>query len=331
MRTIVPVLVVVIALPALAALQTTADPAGADTPRVEIANDRIHAVVRIPDPQTGYYRATRFDWSGSIASLEWQGHQYFGRWSPSYDPLTHDAITGPVEEFVEGIGYERAELYGLFLRIGVGAVRKPQESAYRQFHTYEIADNGTWTTHRGPDRVTFVHQIGDTNGYSYVYEKVLRLEGDSLVIEHTLRNTGREPIATPVYDHNFYMLDFQPTGPDVVVRVPFEARAIAPRNDLAQIQDRELRFTRQLDMDESAYLEIAGYGPTAADYDIRVENRRTGAAVRQTSDRPLSKLMFWARRSTVCPEPYIDLDIAPGASASWRITWEFYDATASRD
>ena len=33
------------------------------------------------------------------------------------------------------------------------------------------------------------------------------------MLEHRLKNTGRKPIATSVYNHNFFTLDRQPTGP----------------------------------------------------------------------------------------------------------------------
>ena len=33
-------------------------------PHATIANDRITAVILLPDTQNGYYRGTRFDWSG---------------------------------------------------------------------------------------------------------------------------------------------------------------------------------------------------------------------------------------------------------------------------
>jgi hypothetical protein len=46
--------------------------------------------------------------------------------------------------------------------------------------------------------------------------------------------------------------------------------------------------------------------------------------VRQTSDRPLSKLVFWSIRSTVCPEAYIDMRIEPGKEFTWRIAYDFY-------
>src|ERR1035437_9942020 len=82
--------------------------AAADFPQAENPNGSIRAKLSLPDAQQGYYRATRFDWSGQIASLEFQGHNYFGQWFARYAPKPHDSILGPVEEFLTngmGLGY----------------------------------------------------------------------------------------------------------------------------------------------------------------------------------------------------------------------------------
>src|SRR5690625_8028790 len=50
-----------------------------DFPKAIISNGLIEATLYLPDKQTGYYRATRFDWSGVIGSLEYNGHSYFGQ------------------------------------------------------------------------------------------------------------------------------------------------------------------------------------------------------------------------------------------------------------
>jgi hypothetical protein len=294
-------------------------------PQATIAAGQSRATLYLPDPAAGYYRGTRFDWSGAIASLEWQRHSYFGQWFEKYDPRLHDAITGPVEEF-SSVGYDEAATGRSFVRIGVGAVTKPDEPAYRQFGMYDIADPGKWTVNRSRSAIEFIHELGDTGGYAYRYRKVVRLSGNTLVLEHHLKNTGRKPIATSVYEHNFYMLDRQPTGPDYVVRFPFEARATRPLNGLAEARRREVVFLKAFEPKQTIFTELEGFGARAADYDIRVENRRTGAGVRQTGDRPLAKLVLWSAATTVCPEAFIDLKIDPGAESSWRIVYEFYQA-----
>ena len=61
-----------------------------------------------------------------------------------------------------------------------------------------------------------------------------------------------------------------------------------------------------------------------ADYDIKIENHKTGAAVRITGDQPISKFIFWSASTTVCPEPFIKIKVDPGKEFSWGIKYEFY-------
>lgn len=304
----------------------------AASPEATLSNSEIRATLYLPDAQSGYYRGTRFDWSGVIASLEWHGHSFFGKWFDRYDPKIHDAITGPVEEFLTngaGLGYDEAKPGDSFVRIGVGAVRKPDEAKYRQFSTYEIVDPGKWTVTKGPDWIQFVHELHDTAGYAYVYRKKVRLVRNTLVLEHQLKNLGRKTIATSVYEHNFFMLDGKPTGPDAVVRFVFEPRATGALDGLADVRGKTLVYLHELEPRQTVQTDLEGFGRGAKDYDIRVENRQTGAGVRQTGDRPMSKLHLWSIRTTICPEAFIDLRIEPGKESTWRITYEFYQVHPS--
>ena len=326
MLKICPPFVIFIACVIAAALGSAVS---ADFPQAEISNSQIRARVYLPDPQSGYYRGTRFDWSGAIASLEWNGHNYFGQWFERHDPKIHDGITGPVEEFLTnnaGLGYDEARAGDTFVRIGVGSIRKPEEPSYRRFSTYDIVDSGKWTVHKGRDWIEFHHQVRDASGYAYSYKKKLRLikNKSELVLEHSLKNIGRKTITTSVYNHNFFMLDGQPTGPDSVVRFRFAPRATTNFNGLAEIRGNELIYLQELQRGQTAAADLQGFGSTSDDYDIRVENRKAGAAVRQTGNRPLSKLYFWSIRTTICPEPYVDLRIEPGRETTWRIAYEFY-------
>src|SRR5579863_10509182 len=111
---------------------------GADVPMAEISNGEIQAKVYLPDAKFGFYRATRFDWSGVIYSLQSHGHEYYGRWFQATDPAVHDfvykgsdivaspctSITGPADEFAP-LGWEEAKPRGTFVKIGVGDLRKP--------------------------------------------------------------------------------------------------------------------------------------------------------------------------------------------------------------
>ena len=236
---------------------------------------------------------------------------------------------GPVEEFLSngaGLGYEEAKAGENFVKIGVGAIHKPEEPAFRQFETYEIADHGQWKTVKKADSIQFTHTIPETLGYRYVYTKTVRLISGKpeMVLEHRLRNTGKKTITTSVYEHNFYMLDQQPAGPDYTIRFPF---AVHPQADLAgaaEARGNDFTYLKEVQTGQSVYTLMDGFGSTVSDYDIRVENRKAGIGVRQTADRPISKLVFWSIRTTVCPEAYIDLKVEPGKEVAWKIRYQFY-------
>lgn len=324
----------ILILVCLASLLFSSILAAEEFPKAEISNSRVRAKLYLPDAQRGYYRGTRFDWSGVVASLECGGHSYFGVWFERYDPKLHDAITGPVEEFFTnnaGLGYDEAKPGESFVKIGVGALRKPDEPRYSSFNTYEIVNSGKWGVKKGPDWIEFLHELPDTSGYAYTYRKKMRLPKDKpeLVLEHSLKNTGRKVIATSTYNHNFFMLDGEPTSSDFVVRFPFDLRATADLKGLAEIRGKELAYLKELQKGQTVFTNLEGHGSSPKDYDIRVENRKTGAGVRQTGDHPLSKVVFWSIRTNISPEPYIEMRIEPGKGSSWRITYEFYTVPTS--
>lgn len=308
----------------------SADPA---FPEAEIKNASVTAKIYLPDPDRGYYRATRFDWSGVIPSLKANGHEYFGQWFPKYDPKINDAIMGPVEEFSTGdssLGYDEVKAGGEFIRIGVGAVRKPEEPSYQRFQTYEIVDSGKWTGKKGPDWIEFTHELSDHNGYAYRYTKRLALtkgKTAGMTIHHSLKNTGRKAIKTEQYNHNFFMLDGEPTGPDATVTFPFELKQGRPiPADLAEVKGGTISYKKELQPRQTVTTEFTGFGSSASDYDIRIENRKTGAGVRIQGNRPITKIVYWSIRPTLCPEAYISLDVAPGRETKWAYTYTFYDA-----
>ena len=173
----------------------------------------------------------------------------------------------------------------------------------------------------------FTQKVRDAaSGYAYEYTKVVRLVAGKpeMVLEHRLKNTGTKPIVSDVYEHNFYMLDNQPTGPDVVVKFPFEVHATQDLKGIAETRGKELVYLKELQERQSAQSNLTGYGSDAKDYDISVENRKSGAGVRQTGDRPITRINYWSIRTTACPEAYIHMDIAPGKDFTWKIVYNFY-------
>jgi hypothetical protein len=301
----------------------------ANYPKASISNGQVKAVLYLPDAKNGYYRASRFDWSGVIPCLAYKGHTYFGIWFPHYDPLLADAIAGPVEEFRSSDGaldYGQAKPGELFVKVGVGVLRKRDDSAYQFMYTYPLVDGGKWTVHAKPSEVAFRQQLQSPIGIAYDYEKTVKLDPHDpvLILEHRLKNTGTKIIDTEVYDHDFFMLDGVPSGPGMVVRFPFAPQAEKSMEPLAGIDGKEIIYRQELQGEQYVESYLTGYSSSPSDYDITVENQKTGVGVEQTGDVAMSRFNFWSPRTTLCPEAYIHLVIAPGQTAHWNIRYRFY-------
>ena len=214
-------------------------------PSHRITNGEITATIYLPDAKSGFYRTTRFDWSGAIGSLVYKNHEFYGQWwaritdiydfgyeGPNKDVISADftAMVGPAEEFGQ-LGYNDVPPGGLFVKPGIGVLKR-DEGTYNHSRPYVIANGGTWDVKTNRDSVEFTQTLGEPSiGYGYVYTKMLRLTPGrpQLTISHVMRNTGTKPIATNVYNHNFTTIDKQSTGPDVVISVPWQMTRAAGR------------------------------------------------------------------------------------------------------
>jgi hypothetical protein len=304
------------------------------SPQAEISNDKMVMKLYLPDPVDGFYRATRFDWSGVISSLEYDGHQFFGEWKSTHDPLFHEDITGPVESFRgEGTGFKEADPGGEFVRIGVGILEKEEDTAYVWNHTYRILDHGKWEVSKGPDWIEFQHTVNSSTGWGYHYTKRITLgsEEPGFIIDHILRNTGEKSIETDQFNHNFFMIDGVVTGPDFRVEYPFHITSTQGLRDsqrVLKIGDNQLQFEKRFSDSGSAWVELFGYGNGPGDHMIRVVNEKTGTGVQISVDRPVYRMVFWATTTTLCPENFIYLEIEPGGEERWSSRYTLFTEPA---
>jgi hypothetical protein len=324
----------------------------ADFPQSELSNGEIHLKIYLPDAKAGFYRASRFDWAGMIYSLVYKGHEFYGPWFQRVDPSVRDfsfdgadivaspctAAVGPAEEFVtdtnQPLGYEDAKPGGTFVKIGVGALRKPDDSAYNRFRLYEIADPGKWSVRTTSEAVEFTQELSDPSaGYAYLYRKTIRLaKGAGMQIEHSLRNTGRKPIDTNVYDHNFLRIDGEAPGPDYSITTPFQIKSDRPPNkDFAEIRGNQIVYLKTLTDQNRVTTAMRGFSDRASDYDVRVENKKAGVGLRIIGDRPLQSESLWSIRAVLAVEPFIKVSAAPGQEFRWRMTYSYYVLAALPD
>ena len=313
----------------------------ADFPSAEITNGQIRVKIYLPDAKSGYYRGTRFDWSGVVYSLQYKGHDYYGPWFHKTDPKVRDfvyegadivagpcsAITGPVDEFGP-VGWDEAKPGGNFVKIGVGALRKPDEARYDNYRLYQVADPGKWTIRKSGDSVEFEQELADTSsGYGYLYRKTLRLTKGKpeMVLEHSLKNAGARPIRTSVYNHNFLVLDRQPPGPGFVITVPFQIQTQRPPNpELAEIRGNRIVYLKALEDRDVVTTPLQGFGDSPKDSEVRIENGNLRAGMSISADRPLLRESLWSIRTVIAMEPFVSVAVEPGREFTWKSAYTYY-------
>ena len=289
-------------------------------PQTEIKNKHVTMKLFLPNSSKGFYRATRFDWSGIISSLRYKNHEYFGYWKSTHDPLVHEDLTGPVESFqAPGLGYKNDMANNRFIRIGIGVLEMQGSDPYVWNKTYKIIDNGTWDIDQGKDWIEFRHRIDSYHGFGYEYIKRIELKANEagFTMSHTLKNTGTEIIETDQYNHNFFIIDGERSGPAINISFPYKISTDADLGDVMEIDGKELKFIKDLKTGESIWMELMGYRDNINDHQVVVKNVKSGAGVKFMVDKPLSKMVFWACHTTYCPENFLVLKIEPGDSETW--------------
>ncbi len=291
-------------------------------------------MVFLPDSQNGYYRSSRFDWSGVIACAAYSGHTFWGEWFSKYDPYLNDAITGPVEEFRSadgGLGFAEAQPGGLFVKIGVGVLRRDNAAPYQFGHYYPMVDGGHWQVHTRRRSIRFEQQLRSPTGVSYKYTKVVELDRNGAVISlhHSLKNLGSAPIVTDVYDHDFFMLDHQSTGPGMQITFPFVPHPDESLAPAAVVEGNAIVYKQRLEPRQTVAAYLTGYSTAIRDYDIKTEDTVHHFGIEQTADKPIAKLYLWSIPTTISPEAYIHLDIAPGHTATWTLHYRLFKTAAN--
>ena len=266
--------------------------------------------LRLFDPGT-FYRGTRFDWAGVFDTIEYRGADLAGRWFECYDPLMHDAVCGPSEEFTP-IGYGEGET---FLKVGVGRL-KADGNPYDRFKLYSVADAGKRSMETTSDAIVFHHEMPE-----YAYEKTVCLLSDrSFAIRHRLEASTL--LEGEMYNHNFFTFGRFRVDPDRRVDFPFAPtghwRAVY---DSVGLSGNGIRFSRALEKGESVYMGDLQAHDGVTPYDLIMADRETSIHIR--GDRPLTHIVFWANHRIACPEPYVAFKAGPGSPFELEISYFF--------
>jgi hypothetical protein len=297
-----------------------------DVPQITLTNGLVTMTVYLPDAQRGYYRGMRFNWSGLIARAEYAGHTFFGPFRTPFNPMLHDHVAGPADEFdmeTPPPGFDEADLGEPFVKIGVGILQKGPEEKYNAFTTMNIVQAGTWKVDSGRDWAEFSQRLTYGKwGYEFTKRITLQEGAGAFTIGYVLRNVGTQEIDSLWYCHNFTIIDDQPVGPAYRVRFPFDVQLMeTPVGDVSAAG--KLIRIGEISKEKPIWTLIETGKGAVADDRVVVENARSGVGLEIVGDQPVEQWRFYAEPTAACPEPFLRIHVGPGEKMNWSYTYTF--------
>jgi hypothetical protein len=295
-----------------------------------LTNGKMKVTILIPDTTSGYYRSTRFDWSGIVAQVEYKGHSYFQNWEHYdgslkdgiHDPLNNGTGTGTAEEFRIPLSYDDAKPGDPFIKIGVGILEKAENKPHHWAFPYKIINLGKWKIWSAENKISFVQDLNGVVGFGYRYEKqiVLKKNASEITVIHKLTNTGNKSIYTKTYCHNFLRFDNEFIGPDYNIAFSKPIAAISDFSSKATVIGHSFNLNK--DLSDSGPVE--GDINANASTSFTVTNTKTNTGIVISSDTHPVSFYLYTWRMAFCPEPMIEINVKPGESFVWKTNYKFF-------
>jgi hypothetical protein len=315
------------ALPIPDARAVSAETEDYDWPSLELKKDSLRLLLAVPDPVKGFYRGARFDQSGFIYRAQLGNLQLFGPWRDNFKRGQLDAVTGPAGEFgmkspLGPLGYDEAAPGGGFVKIGVGHLKRIDDTPYSFSKNYEILDAGKWTVSQGETFFESSHQLAPLRGWAYEYTKRIDLpDATSIKISYKLKNTGSKEILTDYYAHNLLVFnhEFIAAGDSVEILADLAGKKIP---EPAGLTPRKIEFQGPIKPNKGHFLEMPLPKDLKNPVLARIFNKKANAAVTLSADYSPYKLDFYGHDKALCIEPFLKIDLKPGEELSWSDTYQ---------
>lgn len=172
-----------------------------------------------------------------------------------------------------------------------------------------------WEIDANATRATF--RTTQTVGrWSYAIERTVELKGRTLVSTSRLVNKGEDRLRLEWFAHPFFALHG-----DGLLTVTLPAGTSLPENHGFNLEQNVLKIRRAFEGMHGGHLEHLGL-PDGAALVAELTHPRIKGVRFLTSFAPF-KTVLWANGNTLSLEPFLEIDLAPGDSREWSLTYEF--------
>jgi hypothetical protein len=274
--------------------------------------------IKVELPFEGY-SFPRFDQSGKITAVSFKGKQITGIEKRGAKDGKHGG-RGLFNEFgIDNLlGFDQTPVGDWCHKIGVGLLQKDTKK-YHFLHPYKTNPCDFLTSHANTS-IT-IKCIGQLHhGFGYELTKEILLLANGFEIRYQLKNTGEKVIKTNEYCHNFLSINENTIGSDYTLRFPFniqrlpEAENVNPEKKI-QLRQSEIIFTNALSK-EFFFSDLSGGESVMALWEVR--DLKNKISVSETGNFKTQRFNLWGNKNAICPELFIDIDVAPGKTQQWK-------------
>jgi len=272
------------------------------------------------------YSGIRFEHSGQVSQVVLNGkHTFLTTEKESFNPAYGFGLLNEFDILCP-LQYPQTLVGEGFHKIGVGVLRKTSENPYFFADDYPILEKLEWTrSQTSNDSVTISTLSPDVRGMQYRYTKTLKLDGNRLVIQYQLENTGTVAIPTLHYSHNFLALDNQPVGLDYQLRVghPIQSETfgefVSPQNCITLTPDH---ISWKLAPKTDFFIENLSIGhPELRSWTL--SHRGTGTSISESINFEPTRINLWGKGHVISPEIFHAFQVNAGSTATWQREYEF--------
>ena len=268
------------------------------------------------------YRGSRFDWTGFVrqVTLADGTHTFCSVESPVAGQGSGGI--GLCNEFgiMTPIGFAGTGPGDSFPKLGVGLLRRQDNETYSFFRNYRVDPFVTRCEVVSPGRVVIVAEPKPCRGFAARLRKEFAVDENRLTIGYCLENTGKQPLVTEEYAHNFVAIDGHGIGPGYALSASFPLSFPSLPEPLTQGADGSLGFARAPEKAFYGRIEQPGAGPGSW---WRLEHKPSGVWMRETVDVSVAPFALWGVAHTMSPEAFVQIDLAPGQVMRWERRYEF--------
>ncbi|MFK7920887.1 MAG: hypothetical protein AB8H47_02975 [Bacteroidia bacterium] len=287
-----------------------------------IRNKQLEVLIDLPHEN---YAGARFDWSGKIAEVKFNG-EFISGVELLASKAGDNYGRGFYNEFgIESpLGFSETKRGDWFHKIGVGLLQKKDDD-YAFSKAYPIKPCN-FDVKTSLNNVQFICNAPLVNGFSYKLKKEIELLENGFVIKYFLKNTGEKAIITDEYNHNFLAINDDKIGDDYQLKFPFELlpeqfeESVNPE-EAVNFGHSEISFNNT-PKEAFFFSNLSGGKAVEAKWELNNHHHKVG--IRETGDFQTKKINLWGCGHVISPELFFEISLQTKQSINWTRRYELF-------